>query len=74
MQVWSLPEAERDLFGVGTELRTKPTRDAISAVMLYMSPDHFALLAWLHFQARPDPCRYMQNVMDGNTFFDREPL
>lgn len=74
MQVWSLPDDEKVRFGEGITLRTKPTRDAISAVMLFMSPNHFALLSWLHFQSRPEPCAYMQHIMEGQIFFDREPL
>ena len=74
MQVWTLPEAERPHFGKGIELRTKPTWDAISPLILFMAPNRFAVLSWLHFQARPDPCSYMQSIMDGNMYFDREPL
>lgn len=73
MQVWLMPEAEQTLFGSNIDLQTKPTRDAISAMMYYMSPNRFALMAWLHFQAQPDPCAYMQAIMNGEVFFDLEP-
>ncbi len=74
MQVWTLPKKDRTMFGNGIELNTKPTRDAISAMIWYLAPDRFAVIAWQHFQARPSPCGYMQSIMDGGFFFDRERI
>ena len=72
MQVKSLPEEERKLFGQTIQLRGAPTHDAISAIMLFMSPDYFTTLAWQHFQNRDDPCAYMTYIMQGDLFFDRD--
>ena len=74
MQVRTLPNDQQALFGQTIELSGKPSHDSISAMMLFLSPDHFAKYAWLHFQAREDSCGYMQLIMDGNIFFDYEPL
>ncbi|NNE81467.1 MAG: hypothetical protein HKN18_14465 [Silicimonas sp.] len=74
MQVFSMPEDQRDLFGQTVTLRSKPSYDAITEVMLFLAPGHFAKIAWLHFQDREQPCGYMRMVMEGQIFFDREPL
>lgn len=74
MQVYSLPEEEQLRFGETIALRGDVDRSAISVMMYFMSPDHFAKYAWLHFSARPDPCGYLKLIMDGKVFFDREPL
>ena len=71
MQVWSLPIEERDRFGANIELKSQTTRDAISAIMYFLAPDRFAVIAWGHFQARPDSCAYMNEIMRGELFFDR---
>lgn len=73
MQVFSLPHDQQTLFGETVKLKSKPNRDAISAMILFMSPDHFAKFAWLHFQEREAPCDYMQLIMNGQIYFDREP-
>jgi hypothetical protein len=72
MQVRSLPTDERALFGQTVELRGKPNHDAINAMILYMSPDRFAVYAWLHFQGRKDPCGYVSGIMNGDLYFDHE--
>lgn len=72
MQVRSLPSEELERFGRSEPPKTKPTRDAISATMYLMAPDLFAELAWRHFDSRPDQCTYMEWIMTGNIFFDRE--
>lgn len=74
MQVFSLPDDQRALFGETIKLKSKPSRDAISPVILYMSPDHFSKFAWLHFQNLEAPCDYMQLIMNGQIYFDMEPL
>jgi hypothetical protein len=74
MQVWSMPNKEQQIFGRDSQLRIKPTRDAISAIILALAPDRFALISWRHFEARPDPCGYMQTIMEGDLYFDREPF
>ena len=74
MQVFSLPPDQQALFGTSVTLRSKPSFDSISMVMLFMAPDRFAKMAWLHFRGREDPCDYMRLIMEGQMFFDREPL
>jgi hypothetical protein len=74
MQVHSLPPEQQARFGQTVPLKGDVDRSAISAMMYFMSPDRFAKYAWLHFKARPDPCGYMSQIMDGKIFFDREPL
>ena len=74
MQVRSLPEDQRTLFGKTVNLKTKPGFEAISSMMLFLSPSHFAKIAWLHFQGLDDPCGYMGFVMNGQIIFDHEPL
>ena len=74
MQVFSLPADQQPLFGKSVTLRSKPSQDSISGVMAFMSPDHFAKIAWLHFQNRDAPCDYMRLIMSGQIFFDREHL
>lgn len=72
MQINSLPLNELERFGKQVALQIAPTHDAISELMYFMSPDRFAKLTWLHFSTRPDPCGYMEMIMKGNVFFDRE--
>ncbi len=72
MQVRSLPESELEAFGKGVTVTGSPTRDAISEVMYFVSPERFAKLSWQHFSSRPDPCGYMELIMDGDLYFDRE--
>lgn len=72
MQLRSLPLIELERFGKTDDSETKPSHDAISAMMYFMAPDRFAELTWLHFNTRPDPCTYMEWIMLGNIFFDRE--
>ena len=72
MQVRSLPPDELERFGEKVELRRAPDRDAISAILYFVAPERFAKYAWLHFQSRPDPCVYMQRIMEGEVYFDRE--
>lgn len=74
MQVFSLPQDQQSLFGKTVKLRSKPSREAISGVMVFMSPDHFAKTAWLHFKAQDKPCNHMRQIMEGRVFFDQEPL
>ncbi len=74
MQVYALPPEEQARFGQTVVLRGDVNRSAISAMMYFMSPDRFAKYAWLHFSARPDPCAYMGQIMDGKILFDREPF
>ncbi len=72
MQVRSLPESELEAFGKEVTVAGPPIRDAISEVMYFISPERFAKLSWQHFSARPNPCGYMELIMDGDIFFDRE--
>ena len=73
MQVYTLPKDQQALFGVNFSLMGDPSWEAISPIFLFLSPDHFAMNAWLHFQNRDAPCDFMQLIMDGEIFFDREP-
>jgi hypothetical protein len=72
MQLSSLPANELERFGARGRSETKPSRDAISAMMYALSPDRFAELTWGHFSSRPDPCTYMGWIMMGNIIFDKE--
>ncbi len=74
MQVYSLPETDIAEFGRDIVTLGEQTRDAISELMLYFSPDRFAYLSWQHFQAQPDSCAFMGRVMRGEEFFDSEPF
>ena len=74
MQVQSLPDDEKERFGTQVTLSGPPSRDGLSAIILYMSPERFAKMAWLHFSAHPAPCELMGKIMSGKTFFDREPI
>lgn len=74
MQVWTLPKTERDKFAPGVKPQGVPNREAINAMMLYFSPDRFALISWFHFNAQPDQCEYMRKIMRGDVIFDNEPL
>jgi len=72
MQVRSLPPEELERFGVQIDLKGSPNRDAISAFVYSMAPERFAKYAWLHFQSQSNPCGYMESIMEGDVFFDRE--
>jgi len=72
MQLRFLPAAELAQFAARDILETQPSRDAISPIMYFMAPDRFAELSWRHFITRPDPCGYMEWIMTGQIFFDRE--
>ena len=74
MQVRSLPPEEQARFGKQVTLKSKPSSAGFSAMMYFMAPDRFAKSAWLHFQSRPDPCGYLSYIMNGDIFFDMEPL
>ena len=72
MQLRSLPSIELERFSERDALEMKSSRDAISAMMYFMAPDRFAEHTWRHFTTRPDPCAYMELIMMGDIFFDRE--
>jgi hypothetical protein len=74
MQVLSLPPEDQARFGETVTLSTEPSSAAISEMIYFMAPDKFAKIAWLHFKAQPDPCGYLERIMDGEIFFDREAL
>ncbi|MDJ0638178.1 MAG: hypothetical protein QNJ20_05035 [Paracoccaceae bacterium] len=74
MQVRSLPPEEQERFGKEVTLKSKPSSAGFSAMIYFMAPDRFAKSAWLHFQSRPDPCGYLSFIMNGDIFFDMEPL
>ena len=74
MQVRSLPPDEQARFGKEVTLKSKPSSAGFSAMIYFMAPDRFAKSAWLHFQSRPDPCGYLSLIMNGDIFFDMEPL
>lgn len=40
--------------------------------MYLLSPDHFAIIAWQHFQSQPDPCTFMTLIMSGRERFEIE--
>lgn len=74
MQVLLLPKDEQALFGQTVKVQSEPSSESISAVMLFIAPERFAKIAWLHFQSKDDSCDYMQRIMDGQVFFDQEPI
>ena len=72
MQVLLLPEDQQNLFGQNVRLKGEPTHEKISSMLYYLAPERFAKYAWLHFQARPNLCRYMRSIMQGDVYFDSE--
>ncbi len=71
-QIASLPESDRAAVLATRSPQQKVTRDAISAVMLAMAPDRFAVLSYSHAVQRGDWCQQMRDVARGRILFDRE--
>jgi hypothetical protein len=74
MQIRSLPPDARAAFEADLDMETPMSRDALSAIMLAFSPDRFAQRVWVHFNQRTDPCGFVQGILDGRIFLDREHL
>ncbi|WP_139784630.1 hypothetical protein [Roseovarius sp. A-2] len=72
MQIMSLPAADIATFESGLKMHKKISRDALNPITLYMNPDIFLSLAWIHLHQRSDPCAYIGDVMQGRIRMDYE--
>jgi hypothetical protein len=72
MQIMSLPASDIATFEAGLDMNKKISRDALNPIILYMKPDMFLSWAWIHLQQRPDPCTYIDQVMQGMIRMDHE--
>lgn len=70
MQIWVLPEADRQVFESNLIYDRTISRDEISKVFLFLAPERFAQKAWLHLSQRDDPCAHVQTIMSGATRYD----
>lgn len=70
MQLRSLPDMLRT--EVIRDASQVVVRDEINPMIALMAPDIFARKAWLHFSQRPDPCGYVDWIMQGDIVFDHE--
>lgn len=69
-QVRSRPDDLRPLFGEDLAIRSEATAQTVSKMILSMSPNHFAKISWLHFQAQDVPSDDMRSIMAGERYFD----
>ncbi|WP_424939618.1 DUF6639 family protein [Aliiroseovarius sp. S253] len=72
MQVMSLPPSLQEKFGESPDAGQPISRDALSELMLFMSPDGFAQDVWAHLRQRPDACEYIGKVATRDILLDRE--
>lgn len=70
MQILSLSATNRALFEAGIDLKTKVDFSEISEFLYFVAPDRFAIKAWAHLNQRPDPCRYIGQIVAGQIRFD----
>ncbi|WP_306418707.1 DUF6639 family protein [Aliiroseovarius pelagivivens] len=72
MQVMSLPPSLQKKFGERPSAGQPVSRDKLSELMLFMSPDGFAQDVWAHLKQRPDACDYIGKVAGRDILLDRE--
>lgn len=72
MQVMSLAPHQKQMFEDHANLDRKISRDEISAIMLYIAPHLFVQKVWTHLSQRPDPCAFLELVVDGTVKLDRD--
>ncbi|MFB9150423.1 hypothetical protein [Roseovarius ramblicola] len=70
-QIAGLPEAHRHRIEARQTPDEPGNRASVSAIMLMMNPNRFALNAWTHLSARGDACAYSRQILDGTVLFDR---
>ena len=71
MQVRSLGTEQIEQFEVIADVNRLVRYDDLNSILLMMSPNRFAALAWTHFKQREDGCDYIELVMSGNILFDK---
>lgn len=72
MQVMSLPPSLQERFGETAGPQRPVSRDALSKLTLFMSPDGFAKDVWEHLKQRPDACKFIGKLVNRETLLDRE--
>lgn len=71
LQIASLSDTERAALNGMVPAGETVSRDAVSAMMLYMAPDRFAAQSWAYLNQRGDICQFLQGVQAGAVIFDR---
>ena len=72
MQVMSLDPEFRLLFEANSGMEAEVSLEEINPAILFMAPSVFAQKAWAHFSQREDPCDYIDQLMNGETFIDHD--
>lgn len=72
MQVMSLPPSLQETFENTADPHRSISRDALTKLVLFMSPDGFAQNVWAHLQQRPDACDFIGKLASRETLLDRE--
>lgn len=72
MQILSLPPHVRAMLETDVDWPRVIHRDEINPMILYMAPDVFALKAWQHFLQQDDACGLVEQIMDGQYYFDHD--
>lgn len=65
IQLWSMPADVRSAFLARHPITEPVTLEALNEVILAFSPAHFAALAWAHFEAPENGCRFIQRLLKG---------
>ena len=71
MQVRSLDAEQIGNLEVIADVNRRVGRDELNSILLMMSPNRFAALAWTHFKQRENECDYIKLVMSGDILFDK---
>lgn len=72
MQVMSLPPEDIATLEAQLDMQTNVPKDGINGFIYMMAPDAFLRKSWVHLQQRPDPCAYIEQIMEGRIYMDHE--
>ncbi|MCK8464786.1 hypothetical protein MUY35_13090 [Aliiroseovarius sp. S1339] len=72
MQIMSLSVDAQEVFRAKSDLDHQVSRDELSEILLFLSPDRFAQKTWAHLSQRPDACAFIHKLTGGAVYLDHE--
>ena len=72
LQVMSLTQPRQVQFAKRADLNRPVSRDELSIISLFVSPQLFSQKVWAHFNQRDDPCGFIGQLSAGQVLLDRE--